>query len=124
VRATEPVGAMKTADVLTSLSRRVPEFTPDDLFLDLPYVVFGEFAGFVVERIRESGIHDPVVKRSFEFVNGLFVEGDRETVNIIETTLFEQLSDDRVLSEAAEALLEESARQSFQQIARWAGSGT
>jgi hypothetical protein len=112
---------MNAAALLRSLNRRVPEFSADDLFLDLPYVVFGEFAGFVVDRLDKHGSDDPVVKRSFDFVNDLFFEGDPEMVNIIETTLFEQLADDSVVARAAHALLEPSAQTSFEQIAKWAG---
>lgn len=112
---------MNAAAFLSSLKQRVPEFTADDLFLDLPYVVFGEFAGFIAERIGTYGSDDPVVRRSFEFVNELFSEEDPEVINIIETTLFEQLADDSVLARAARAMLGPSARTSFEQIARWAG---
>jgi len=112
---------MNTEALLRSLYRRVPEFRADALFLDLPYVVFGEFAGFVVDLLRERGSDDPVVKRSFEFVNDLCLEDDPEMINVIETTLFEQLADDIVIGRAAHALLEPSARASFERIARWAG---
>lgn len=112
---------MNTAVLLRSLKRRVPEFTADDLFLDLPYIMFGGFSAFIIERLRKHGTDDPVVRRSFDFVNDMFFEGDPEMVNIIETTLFEQLADDKVLAQAAHTLLEPSARTSLEQIVKWAG---
>ena len=112
---------MNASHFLGLLRRRVPEFTADDLFLDLPHVIAGEFAEFVLGRVRRYGITDPVVKRSFQLVNDLFSEGDPDAINIIETSLFEQLADDRVLSETAKALLETSGRKSLEQIATWAG---
>lgn len=99
----------------------MPEFTADELFVDLPYMVFGEFAGFIIARIHEYGIGDPVVKRSFEFVNALFFEGDRETLNLIETTLFEELADDRRIATAAAALLDDAPREAFARIASLVG---
>jgi hypothetical protein len=114
---------MNAGDLLVSLRRRVPEYTADELFLDLPYVVFGDFAGFLIERLRELGSEDPVVQRSFAFVNDLFAEGNQETANLVATTLFEQLADDRALSRAAEALLDAPARRVFEDMMKWPGSG-
>lgn len=114
---------MNGPTLLASLRRRVPESTADDLFLDLPYAVFGQFAGFIIERMRRYGLDDPMVRRSFGLINDLFFENDRETVNIIETTLFEQLADDHALSRAAEPLLEPAARESFDCIRKTGGSG-
>lgn len=113
---------MNTAGLLAGLRRCVPEFSADDLFIDLPYVVFGEFADFVAGRIHKYGIDDPVVIRSFDFVNDLFIQGDREVGNLIETTFFERLADDRRLSTVAEALLEGTAQEAFEHIAKWAGN--
>jgi hypothetical protein len=112
---------MTAAGLLSTLKRRVPEFVSDDLFLDLPYVVFGEFATFVIERLRQYGNDDPVVKRSFGLINDMFVDDDREMVNIIETTLFEQLADDTALVRSVQRLLEASARTSLQHIAKGGG---
>lgn len=107
--------------LLRNLRRCVPEFAADDLFLDLPYVVFGEFAQFTIERLRTFGSDDPVVKRAFECVNDLFVGGDRETVNMIETTLFEMLADDSGLARAGKTMLEPSARASLERMEEWVG---
>ena len=112
---------MNAAVLLRTLKHRVPEFAADDLFLDLPYVVFGEFASFIIERLGKHGGDDPVVRRAFDLVNDLFFEGDPETVNIIQTTLFEQVADDRAIAGAAHSLLEPSARTSLEQVAKWAG---
>lgn len=113
---------MNAARLLAHMRRHVPEFTADDLFLDLPHAIFGEFARFLIERIRGCGVADPVVRRSFLLVNDLFSEGDPEAINIIETTLFEQIADDSIVLGVAKPLLEAAGRKSLEEVATWAGS--
>lgn len=109
------------AALLRRLEQHVPEFTADQDFLDLPYLIFGKFSSFIIDRIRASGIDDPLVGRAFALVNELWSENDAEIMNMIETTLFEQLADEPSVANAATGRLSESARRGLWEILKGSG---
>lgn len=102
--------------IVQQLKDQFPEFVPSELFDDLLHVVFGEFGLFMVEHMRCGDSSAEVVQRAFDFLGAVFHGADRDVINAVETTVFEQLLDDDELTRQARRLLRGSARAAFDRI--------
>jgi hypothetical protein len=114
---------MNTHDLTRELRRRVPEFSPDPQFVDLPYVTWGEFGQFLRNGLVDTEATD-IVRRCVEIINEVFHVGDGEVQNIVETSVFEVIADDPRASSVIRPLLDADALDAFNRIARWSASGT
>ena len=74
--------------------------------------------------MEKAGSSDDVIRRSAELLNELFRLGDSEVMNIVETSIFEFMADDRLAARAMTELLEDGARDSFERIRTWVGGST
>lgn len=51
-----------------------PTFVPDEDFIDLPYIVLGEFARYLLEAFQRED--DSLLKKAAELIERLHLEGD------------------------------------------------
>ena len=94
----------------------IPEFRPhiDEDTVDLPYIVFGFFALYLVgDLVDDSGPVDPVleegfIKRVFAVLNKLCDSGNPELQNLAQVGVFETIADDRRWKALAECHLNPS----------------
>lgn len=105
---------MTTQEAVNLLLRRVPEFaserSADTSFLsyndDSPYLVFGDFARFLVSTIEQKPINvetEALLSESFGLLSEMASSPERDIVNLAQVGVFE------VLTDSPEALL--SARE-------------
>jgi hypothetical protein len=60
--------------IVSTLTEAFPDFVPDSDDTDLPYVVLGNFATFLID-VYESG-HEDRVRKAAELIERLHIEGD------------------------------------------------
>ena len=77
-------------DPVKLLLDRMPEFGArlDTGDLDLPYVVFGFFAQYLLD-LSEG---DPILDRAVAFLNELAETGDPELENLVQVSVFESIA--------------------------------
>ncbi len=88
----EAVLVPKGPDPVSLLLGRIPEFRDllDAEDLDLPYVVYGFFAQYLL-KLPES---DPILDRAAAFVNDLAESGNADLENLVQVAVFEPLAGD------------------------------
>lgn len=98
--------------------RHVPEFNKYKDFQlwgkENPYLHFGNFGNFLVERIEKIPNSDPVVERAFDFINEAYNKLDDEYIRtIFDTEIFEKLTVPDKTAAAARMYLKDAALNHF-----------
>jgi hypothetical protein len=91
-----------------------------------PYLVFGDFGLFLLELLKSrlrSREQEQLLKDSFELLSDMATSSDDEVVNVVETTVFEQLTDSAEAVAAAEEYLSETANPVFERVEKFCFSG-
>ncbi len=102
------------------LLRNIPEiktrrdFDPDEL--NSPTIVFDEFGDFLLDKIKSSSIEDPVIKRSFDFINQMMDSDIPDVQNLPIVGVFEVLVASKVGIQVAEQLLNEEGMSWFAKV--------
>ncbi|MEZ5355748.1 MAG: hypothetical protein R2762_24195 [Bryobacteraceae bacterium] len=79
-------------DLVRVLLDRIPEFRShlDEADLDLPYIVFGFFAEYLIG----LPVGDPTLDCAVGFLNELAESGDPDLENLVQVAVFESLAGD------------------------------
>ena len=113
-------------ELCDTLLKYVPEFREYKDFLiignngkESPYFHFGNFGNFLVDRIEKNSKNDPVVERSFEFINAAYNDtDDRHIHTMIGTEVFENLTVSEKTTSIAQEYLKDQALAQFKKAMR------
>lgn len=100
------------------LLERIPEFRAARVQQDdsLPYVVFGDFAIFLRNRISAGMTSDSVTVAAFDLLNDMVISSDSDVVNLVVVGVFEILADRADCIKVARQLLSRKARGLFEDV--------
>lgn len=106
---------LRSDKIVEYLLKTFPEFEEyDKENIDIPHVIVGNFAAFLIKKIEGQEIDD-VVKRSYQMINDLFSENnDRDLLDLIQIELFENLAQSKPAINFSRTHLNEDARKSFE----------
>ena len=107
--------AIKLCDAVL---KHVPEFREYKDFAlwgkENPYLHFGNFGNFLVERIERSLENDPIVQRAVEFVNASYNTSNDEYIHtMLGTEVFEKLTVSSKTVAVAKKYLKDAALNHF-----------
>lgn len=119
--------ALPYEHLVDALLNRVPAFAREreinESYLSYndedPYLVYGDFGRFLVTVIRNQDQmeRDRLLGASFELLSEMATSPDDEVVNVVETSVFEALSDSPETVAAARKYLSEGAAHVFRRVA-------
>lgn len=110
---------MNSCDELVSrLLTVVPDFaTANHTWnVDLPHDVFGSFALFLCERIRQ-GVRGNSLDQAFDLLNEMASSKDLEIVNLLVVSVLEMIADDDECRAAAQAYFSDEALTLLERVA-------
>jgi hypothetical protein len=114
------------------LLHKFPEYKNSENYepenTDLNYVVFGNFAQFLLARIAEYPETDELIQRVFGFINDIYNRTDIESSsgedtvqNLLYIELFENLAQTKQGVALARKYLKERAKDEFETVFRYTG---
>jgi hypothetical protein len=114
---------MKYEDMIEVLLQRIPEIrevlvAEERLSEDLPYVVFGSLARYILGLLANRPLSDPLIQRSFQLLNDMGNSDDREVVDLATAGVYEVLTDEPAGIRAARELLYGRAIDHFEDVIR------
>ncbi len=107
-------------NAVEELMNNVPEFksqsTLDKDDINLATVVFDHFGNFVMDRIKSQPLADPVIEKSFDFINRMMDSDIPEVQNLPVVGVFEVLAGSKQGIEVGKKLLNEKGREWLDKI--------
>lgn len=117
--------APQTKRATELLLSRIPEFasarSTDQSFMshahDSPYLVFGDFAFFVLQQLDDSkAANHERLRPSFQLIDEILTSPDPELINLIQVGVLEVLADHPGVLEVVESYL---SREGKQRLRAW-----
>ncbi len=97
------------------------EFDNEDL--KLPYIIWGAFVTYVIDRLQKNGEDDPVLKKLFNFINNQFDDpsSDPDVLNLLSVTVFEGFAQVKESLEFSRKNTRNKARHAVEMILTYTG---
>lgn len=117
---------IKYKDIIQFWLKEFPEFNVQEWNkdnLNLPHIVFADFADFLINKIEEKGRDDTIVQKTFTIINNQFNDSDPdpEVLNLLQVEIFENLSNSKFGTELAWELLSPKALEYFKNTKQYFG---